>query len=237
MCVKSKNRLGIILQARIGSTRLPGKVLMTIGNKALLDHILYRLKRLRHSATPVIATSETLQDNIVESFCIERLVACFRGSEANVLDRYYQCAKAYGFEHIVRLTGDNPFPDIEELDNLIDLHLSGGTDYANSFASLPVGVGAEIFTFASLEKSWREGKAPHHLEHVNEYLLENPQIFKTALLSVAKDKNRPDLRLTVDTMEDYEQACYIAEKSHVDYITTKQAIDLAEEYARKVANP
>lgn len=233
--MNSEDRLGIILQVRMGSTRLPGKILMPIGNKALLDHILYRLNRLRHSATTVIATSETSKDDIIESFCIERAVACYRGSEANVLDRYYQCATAYGFRHIIRLTGDNPFLDIDELDNLIDLHLASGTDYANSFASLPMGVGTEIFTFEALERSWREGKSPHHLEHVNEYILENPQIFKTALLSVAADKNRPDIRLTVDTMEDYKQACYIAEKGQVDYITTKQAIELAEEYLRKAA--
>lgn len=235
--MNSEDRLGIILQARMGSTRLPGKILMPIGNKALLDHVLYRLKRLRHSATTVIATSEKSGEDIVESFCIERAVACFRGNEANVLDRYYQCATAYDFRHIIRLTGDNPFPDIEELDNLIDLHLTSGTDYANSFASLPMGVGTEIFTFTALERSWREGKAPHHLEHVTEYILENPQIFKTALLSVAADKYRPDLRLTVDTMEDYKQACYIVENSLVDYITTKQAIELTEEYARKAAKP
>ena len=99
-----------------------------------------------------------------------------------MLDRYYQCAIQYGFRHIVRLTGDNPFPDMEELDNLIALHLSAGTDYANSFASLPIGVGAEIFTFEALERSWREGDAPHHLEHVNEYLLEHPEIFRSTSL-------------------------------------------------------
>jgi spore coat polysaccharide biosynthesis protein SpsF len=231
--LSSEGRIGIILQARMGSTRLPGKILMPIGNKTLLDHILCRLGQLRHSAIIVIATSDTSSDDIVEGFCTERAVACFRGNEANVLDRYYQCAKSYSFKNIVRLTGDNPFLDIEELDNLIELHLAGGTDYTNSFASLPIGVGTEIFTFAALEKSWQEGKAPHHLEHVNEYMLENPKIFKIALLSVAKDKNRPDLRLTVDTLKDYKQACYIAGKSREDDMTTKQAIELAEEYARK----
>lgn len=230
--MNSKDWIGIILQARMGSTRLPGKILMPIGNKTLLDHILFRLKQLRHNATTVIATSEKSGDGIVEHFCIERAVACFRGSEANVLDRYYQCATAYGFQHIIRLTGDNPFPDIEEIDNLIDFHLASETDYANSFTSLPIGVGAEIFTFTALERNWREGNEPHHLEHVNEYILENPHVFQTAYLSVAADKYRPDIRLTVDTMEDYKQACYIAEKSQEDYITTKQAIELAEEYVR-----
>lgn len=228
----SGNRLGIIVQARMGSTRLPGKILMPIGNKALLDHILSRLKRLQHSAITVVATSDTTIDNIVEEFCTERSVTCFRGNLLNVLDRYYQCAAFYNFHDIVRLTGDNPFPDIEELDNLIDLHLKIGTDYANSFISLPIGVGSEIFSFSSLEKSWREGKMSHHLEHVNEYMLENPHIFRTEILPVPPYKNRPDLRLTVDTMDDYQRACFIVEKSQEDYITTGQAIELALEYAR-----
>lgn len=235
--MNSEDRLGVIIQARINSTRLPGKILMPIGNKTILDHILYRLKRLWHSATTVVATSDTSSDDIVESFCTDRAVACFRGSEANVLDRYYQCATAYDFRHIVRLTGDNPFPDIEELDNLIDLHIASGSDFAHSFASLPIGVGTEIFTFTALEKSWREGKAPHHLEHVDEYMLENPQIFKTTMLSAPAEKNMPDIRLTVDTIEDYKQVCYIVENSQVNYITTKQAIELAEEHAKKVAKP
>jgi len=235
--MNSEDIFGIIIQARMRSLRLPGKILMPIGNKALLEHILYRLKRLRHSATLVIATSRTSGDDIVESFCAERAVACFRGSEANVLDRYYQCATAYAFRHIIRLTGDNPFPDIEELDNLIDLHIASGSDFTHSFTSLPTGVGTEIFTFAALEKSWQEGKAPHHLEHVDEYMIENPQIFKTALLSVPAEKNRPDIRLTVDTTEDYEKACYVVENSHVDCITSKQAMELAEEYARKASTP
>lgn len=235
--MNSEGVFGIIIQARMGSLRLPGKILMPIGNKTLLEHVLYRLKRLQHSVTTVIATSETSQDDVVKSFCIERAVACFRGNEANVLDRYYQCATTYSFQHIIRLTGDNPFTDIEELDKLIDLYIASGSDYVNSFTSLPIGVGTEIFSYASLSRSWQEGKAPHHLEHVDEYMLENPHIFKTALLSVAADKYRPDIRLTVDTREDYKQACYIVENGQADYITTKRAIGLAEEYLRKVVQP
>ena len=221
----------------MGSTRLPGKVLMPIGGKALLDHILDRLMRLHHAAGAVIATSNTSCDDIIESFCVERSVVCFRGSEANVLDRYYRCARRHEFEHIVRLTGDNPFPDIEELDNLIDLHLTSGMDYTNSYKNLPIGVGAEIFTFRALEKSWNEGKAPHHLEHVDEYMLENPQIFKTDLLPVAPEKNSPDVRLTVDTPEDYRRACYIVENCREAYVTTRRAIELARAFAGKAVRP
>jgi spore coat polysaccharide biosynthesis protein SpsF len=227
----NNNRIGIIIQARMGATRLPGKILMRIGNKTLLEHILFRLMQLRHHTMTVIATSDTSRDDVVERFCAARSVACFRGSESNVLDRYYQCAARYGFQHVVRMTGDNPFPDIEELDNLIDLHLTEGRDFAHSFSNLPVGCGAEIFTFEALEKSWREGKEPHHIEHVDEYMREHPEIFLTSTLSVSADKNRPDVRLTIDTEDDYKRACYIVEKSGVEYISIPNAIALADEYA------
>ncbi len=218
----------------MGSTRLPGKILMQIGGKVLLEHILFRLKMLRHPVTIVIATTDTPKDDIVKSFCDDHKIACFRGSEHNVLDRYYQCAALFSFCHIIRLTGDNPFPDIEEVDNLITLHLSGGTDYSNSFASLPIGAGAEIFTFEALEKSWQEGTEPHHLEHVNEYMLEHPEIFSTAILNIVDAKKRPEVRLTVDTEDDYKRACFIVAHSCSEFVPIPQAIALADEFEARV---
>ena len=228
--------IGIIIQARMNSTRLPGKILIPIGKKKLLEHILCRLRKLHHLANVVIATSNTPADNIVEVFCESHSVFCFRGSENNVLDRYYQCALQYGFRHIVRLTGDNPFLDTKELDNLVELHISGKMDYTNSFAGLPIGVGAEIFTFEALERSWREGKAPHHIEHVNEYMIEHPDIFRTASLSIGAEKSRPDVRLTVDTKDDYERACYIVEMRKNRCVSTRHAIQLAEEFSSKAGS-
>lgn len=223
--------LGIIIQARMGSTRLPGKILRPIHGKALLEHVLFRLGRLRHATTIVVATSDTPQDDTVADFCRQRGIECFRGSEANVLERYYLCALHYGFEQIVRLTADNPFTDIEELDNLIALHLASDSDFSHSFGALPVGVGAEIFTFAALEASRREGDAPHHLEHVDEYLLEHPERFKTTLLQVGGVKNQPGIRLTVDTPEDHRKACFIVQHAAGEYVTTEEAIELCSQFA------
>jgi spore coat polysaccharide biosynthesis protein SpsF len=227
----SNNRIGIIIQARMGSSRLPGKILMPIGKKTLLEHILYRLDRLRHNATTVIATSNISRDDVVADFCAARAVACFRGSEDNVLDRYYRCTEQYRFYQIIRMTADNPFTDIGELDRLIDLHLSRHSDYAHSFDDLPMGAGAEIFTFDALARCWRDGHAPHHLEHVNEYLLEHPELFRTETLRVAAEKRRPDIRLTVDTADDYRRACYIVEHSTAEYVSIPQVIRLAEAFA------
>ena len=215
----------------MGSTRLPGKILRPIGDRVLLDHVLSRLRRLKHTATIVVATSENPQDNTVVEFCRQRGTECFRGSEANVLERYYLCAQHYNFKQIVRLTADNPFTDIEELDNLIALHLASNSDLSHSFGALPIGVGAEIFTFAALEASYREGSAPHHLEHVDEYLLEHPERFKTTPFQVSGIKHQPQLRLTVDTPEDHRKACFIAQHAVGEYVTTEEAIELCSRFA------
>ena len=215
--------LGIIIQARMGSTRLPGKVLKPIAGKVLLDHVLGRLDGFRCDAGIVVATSTIDQDDAIETHCRGR-VACFRGSELDVLDRYFRCASAYGFDHIVRLTADNPFTDIEELERLVDLHLQGGYDYTHSFGMMPLGVGAEVFTFEALSASHREGMAPNHREHVNEFIQENPQRFRIGALDVPVAKRAPDLRMTVDTQEDYERACRLAELAAPEWQTTVGAI-------------
>lgn len=223
--------LGIVLQARMGSTRLPGKVLKSIGSKVLLEHIVYRLRFLKHKATLIVATSDTPKDDAVAFFCRKLGIACFRGSELNVLKRYYDCTCQFRFTQIVRLTADNPFVDICELDRLIDLHTTKAADYSHSFGVLPVGVGAEIFTFAALENSFHNGHAENHKEHVNEYIQDNPSLFKIEVLDVAPSKRCPDIRLTVDTEEDYRKACHIVKHARNEYIDTEEAIRLCSSFA------
>lgn len=219
-------RVGIIIQARMGSTRLPGKVLKPIAGKALLDHVLGRLSLLAHPVKAVVATSNLPQDDAIALHCQSSGTAVFRGSETDVLDRYYQCARENGFEHVVRLTADNPFTDMEELQRLIEQHLAQHNDYTHSFGSMPLGVGAEIFTFAALERSAREGQAPNHREHVNEYIQENPEVFRIGVLKIPATKRHPDLRLTVDTEDDYQRACAIAGHAPDRWIGTEEAIQL-----------
>lgn len=210
----------------MGSTRLPGKVLRLIGHLPLLGHVLGRLALSRHKINVVVATSNLSQDDVIVAYCQSAKVSCFRGSEQDVLDRYYQCAKHYGFSHIVRLTADNPFTDINELDRLIDLHLQQKNAFTYSFAQLPIGVGAEIFSFEALERSWFEGHAPHHREHVDEYLLENPQIFKTDQLTIPIAKCSPNLRLTVDTEDDWRRADALVRQAGEVWLSTERIIEL-----------
>ena len=201
MAEAAKTPVGIVLQARMGSTRLPGKVLMPLGNTTLLGWIVRRLCALPWPL--VIATSDQPRDDAIARHCEEMSVACFRGSELDVLDRYYHCAMAYGFAHVIPLTGANPCPDTEALRQLVALHLSAAADYTHSIGDLPIGVGAEVFRFEALRNSWKEGHAANHREHVNEFILESPARFHIARLDVPHDKVAPGLRLTIDTPEDY----------------------------------
>jgi|APSaa5957512535_1039671.scaffolds.fasta_scaffold87077_2 spore coat polysaccharide biosynthesis protein SpsF len=216
-------KIGVIIQARMGSTRLPGKVLKPIAGKLLIEHVLGRLKGLNNKVLPVIATSKLRLNNVIEDYCKGR-VDCFRGDELDVLGRYYHCAKQYGFDYVVRLTADNPFTDIGELDRLIDMHLVGGYDYSHSFNTMPIGVGAEIFTMNALEVSYNKGLLHNHREHVNEFIHENSHQFHIGELNVPSIKIAPKLRLTVDTNEDYENACKLAESVAPEWVSTEIAI-------------
>lgn len=223
--------LGIVIQARMGSSRLPGKVLREVAGRPLLGHVIGRLETLRHEAVVVVATSDRPVDDQIAAWCESKGVRCFRGDELDVLDRYFTCASLYGFEQVVRLTADNPFTDIEELDRLLTYHIDGAYDYSHAFGSLPVGVGSEVFTLSALEKSHREGNQPHHREHVNEYFTDRPDLFRIGVLPIPPEKVAPDLRLTVDTMEDWTRADMLAAHAEDRWLSTKEAIALCSSSA------
>ncbi len=138
--------IGLVIQARMGSTRLPNKVLMHLAGKPILLHVLERVKNLKKEYKRIVITSTMERDDKIEEFCKERNLLCFRGKEADVLDRYYQVAKFFQLDHIVRLTGDNPLLDADNLEFLIKEHLTKDADYSSNTSEvnsgLPVGVGA-----------------------------------------------------------------------------------------------
>jgi len=216
--VVQKRKIGIILQARMGSTRLPGKVLKPLAGKPMIQWIIERLQICKNADVLILASS-TLDENQPLVDLAQKLgVSVFRGSESDVLDRYYQCALAYHLDDIIRATGDNPFVDPEECDRLVDFYASRQLDYATIFTDLengyPLGVGVEIFKFSALEKSWKEGNASHYREHVDEYILGNSAVFKQAKIPAPREKCAPELSLTVDTPEQFASA----EKVYSDYL-------------------
>jgi len=215
----------------MGSSRLPGKVLKLISEKPLLEHVIGRLVQLHHPATVVVATSKLERDKSISEWCTQNNALFFLGSEQDVLERYYTCAIQYKFDHIVRLTADNPFTDIVELNRLIDFHVNSNNDYSHSFGMLPIGVGAEVFRMSALRKSFFEGNQEHHREHVNEYILENPELFQIGILdNIPKKKHAATLRLTVDTEQDYDRACLLAKMSSSQWLETEEAIKLCSQF-------
>lgn len=223
-------RTGIIIQARMGSSRLPGKVLRDYNGKTLLQHIVERLERRESNAKVVIATSNLPQDDMIEQFCRKYNVSCFRGDEKNVLKRYCDCALMEQFDHIVRMTGDNPFPDIEELDKLIQFHINSNMDFTENFSVLPVGVGMEIISKRALLESLQDATLPKHFEHADEYILDNLSKYRHSTLDAPLEKKRPEVRLTVDTAQDYKKVCYILKRANTAYVATEQAIMLSDLY-------
>nr|WP_281427630.1 spore coat protein [Azospirillum formosense] len=192
------------MQARMGSTRLPGKVLRPLDGIPMLDRIVAKLDR-EADFQLVVATGDLPGDDPVAAHAEALRVPVFRGSSLDVLDRYYRCALRFGFTQVIRATADNPFVDVEEGERLLRRHLADRADYSLTI-DLPLGVGLEVFTFPALARSWLEGHAPHHREHVNEYILENPEVFRITRVLAPEPKKARGLRLTVDTAVDLARA-------------------------------
>lgn len=201
-----------IIQARLSSTRLPGKVLLPIQARPLLDYMLERVQHAHLIDQIVVATSTDSNDNPIEEFCVSQKFNCYRGSLEDVLARYYQCAKHYQPKHIVRLTGDCPLIDPEIIDAVIQLHLTSDADYtSNAFeATFPDGLDTEIIKYTILEKLHLITQLPSQREHVTKYIFDHSEQFK-----ISSYKNSTDLsalRWTVDNAEDFAVIQFIINK-------------------------
>ena len=197
-----KENIVAIIQARMGSIRLPGKVLMDIEGKPMLWHVINRVKYSKLINKIVIATSTNKKDDVIEEFCKSNNIDFYRGSEMDVLDRYYQAAKVFKASLIVRITSDCPLIDPEVVDLVIKTHLSSDVDYTsnNIKRTFPRGLDTEVFKLSALEKAYKEAVAPYQREHVTVYIYENPYLFR--LNNVKNDKDISYLRWTVDEKAD-----------------------------------
>ena len=193
-----------IIQARMGSSRLPGKVLKDLGGETVLARVVRRLQRSRQIARIIVATTTAPGDEVIVAECDRLEVLCFRGSEHDVLDRYYQAARANAADAVVRVTSDCPLIDPELVDETVEVFRDKHADYASNVfpRTYPRGLDTEVFSFDALDRAWREAREAHQREHVTPYLYEHPQIFKLASLSGAADYSR--YRWTLDTREDLE---------------------------------
>lgn len=193
-----------IIQARVSSTRLPGKVLMKLGEKSVVENIVDRVNRSKFVDDVVVATSTESSDDEVEKVLNESGIECFRGSLDNVLERFYLCAKSKSADTIIRLTGDNALVAPDIIDEAVKEFQKQVADYLYYKTSLPLGMCVEVFTFSALERAYREAVDTECIEHVTPYIRKNPHIFKAVNYSNLKDIDYSKLRFTMDTRSDYE---------------------------------
>ena len=218
--------IGCIIQARMGSSRLPGKVLMKSDNgRPLLYHVVNQLRHCTKVKNLVIATTTNQEDDEIEKFANNNTIDVFRGSEKDVLDRYFQCAKKYSFSTIVRITSDCPLIDPQIVDKVIERFFSGDYDYATNtlIRTFPIGTDVEVFSFGVLETAWKNAQLPSEREHVTPYL-RNKGNFKT--INVENDTNISNLRLTVDRIEDFELINEILNNLSINPIHLENILEL-----------
>ncbi|MDE1970803.1 MAG: glycosyltransferase family protein [Patescibacteria group bacterium] len=211
--MSTSNPIDIIIQARMGSTRLPGKVLKPFHGTTVLEYLVERARTSRHARHVVVATTVDKKDDVIESLCKKSAYRCVRGSENDVLRRYYDAARALGSDVIVRLTADDPFTDMQECDVLIQTLLTHSFAYVGSHrGGIPLGTGAEAFTFEALKKAHEEAAHPYEREHVTPYFYEHPELFAQTEIEYPNYAPLTHMRLTLDTPEDYEVLSRIADE-------------------------
>ncbi len=198
-----------IIQARMGSTRLPGKVVRVLGDRTVLAHVIGRALEARGVDAVAVATTESVSDQAIVDEAVRAGVGVFRGSELDVLARYRGAAASFGAERIVRITSDCPLLDPDLLGRMLaEFDLAGRSgaplDYMSNALerTFPRGLDAEVFTRAALERAYKEASRPYQREHVTPFIYEHPELFR--LRSFRGPVDQSAYRLTLDTHEDWE---------------------------------
>ena len=222
-----------IIQARMQSTRLPGKVLMKINGQYLLKYMVNRVNKSSLINKVVIATSTNKQDDKIANFCIDNNILFFRGSENDVLDRYYNAAKLFNAETVIRLTADCPLIDPYIIDDTISLFESSKVDYAANTVppetkKYPDGSDVEVFSFNALNRAWSETKDKKDREHVTFYFWKRNKNFTNVTLGNKYDWGK--YRITIDYIEDFHLVEKIITKLNEEkkFGTTKEIIEILE---------
>lgn len=192
-----------ILQARMRSTRLPGKVMLSLEGKPMLARQIERMKQSKMLDGIVLATTEDPADDVLKGVAEEQGVGFFRGSAHNVLDRYHGAAQKFNASVVVRVTGDCPVIDPQIIDKVIETFLHTNVDYISNWLkpTFPDGLDVEVFSFRTLEHMRQNAKLPSELEHVTRFVLNNQDRFKVMNFSYSQDLSK--LRWTVDELDDF----------------------------------
>jgi spore coat polysaccharide biosynthesis protein SpsF len=197
-------KIAALIQARLGSARLPGKVLRDIGGRTMLARVVRRVQRAAAIDNVIVVTTTEPAESAVVEECERIGVHCFRGSELDVLDRYYQAAKQFKTDAVVRITSDCPLIDPGVTGSVVSVFRNETPDYASNVIerSYPRGLETEVVSMEALSRAWREARQPYEREHVTPYFYENPNLFR--LSSVKDEIDHSRHRWTVDAPEDLE---------------------------------
>lgn len=197
------NRIIAIIQARVGSTRLPNKVLLDLEGKTVLEHVINRVSKSKLVSETAVATTVLEEDLKIVNLCSGKGVRVYCGSEDDVLDRFYEAARLFGADHIVRVTADCPLIDYKVIDDVLSLHLNNKSEYTSNIIeeTFPDGEDIEVLTFEVLKRIWQDAKLSSEREHVTPYIRKRPGIFKLSNLACGKDLS--EKRWTLDEERDY----------------------------------
>lgn len=214
----------VIIQARMGSSRLPGKILKPLGDHDNLYYVTARSKSIAEVDEVIVATSNLPQDDAVEQWCSRQQIACFRGSEEDVLSRYIEAARPAKPAYVVRVTADCPFVDIEMAQHMIQLIKQQQVDIVDLGATLPRGLAVEVISYPALQYIDQHGQEPRHREHVTYYAYEYKDQFTRATYHPPKNRLHPELRITLDTEEDYTLLAAVAQHFNDPYVPSSEVI-------------
>lgn len=217
----------LIIQAHMGSTRLPGKIMRKICGKEVLLHVYNRCKKANLVDKIIIATSDKEENQEIEDFCNLHNIECFRGAESDVLDRYYNCAKKYEPNVVIRVTSDCPLLEPKLIDYWIQNIVKDGVEFVEEEKSIFTGFGLDIFTYKALLKMKKNATTDKQKEHVVGYYYDNKEKFTHKIYPLNDELSYlyRTYRLTLDTKEDFQLIKTLYEKFYKnDYVELKDVM-------------
>ncbi len=221
MAKGKKKNLGAIVQARTGSTRLPGKILKELpygSGITVLEQVIRRLQRCREVEKIIVATTTNPEDDAIAEIAERSGVSWFRGSSEDVLSRYFGAAVEYAIDPVVRVTSDCPCVDPAVVDRCVAEFNTRGVSYLSNTLerSFPHGLDVEVLSFEALASAHEQAKAPPEREHVTPYIIQHAEVFPRYNVKASPEATGPDIRITLDTVEDYALLCAV-----FDFLYTK----------------
>ena len=222
--LRKEYKVSAIIQARLDSHRLPGKVLLKIRNKTILEHVILRLKKSKRIDEIIVATSNHKNDSKIVNLCKKKKIKYFCGSKNNLVERYLRAAIKYNCKNIVRITADCPLIDPFVIDEIIDIYHKSSYELVSLSGEFPDGLDASILSFKALKKIKLYAKKNYEKEHILQAVSNNPKKFK--FLDYEKFSKLGKLRLTLDEPKDYDLISKIFEYMKKDFFTIQDILNL-----------